>query len=85
MRGHESLRLPGPLEFTHPSLSYPGRFMQLLGSVICVLFSSVDRLGHQLTMCNTLASQLTVMPRLRYKRFKKKSICQNIEIPGTGV
>ena len=31
--------------------------MRLLGPIILILFSTVDRLGGQLSMCNTIASQ----------------------------
>ena len=57
MRGNEALSLPGRLELTHPSLPYPGRLMRLLCEVILIPISTVDCLGHQLTMCHTIAAQ----------------------------
>jgi len=56
MGTQKSLRLPGRLELTHPSLPDPGRLMRLLSPIILILLCTVDRLWYQLTMCNTIAS-----------------------------
>ena len=52
------LGLTDRLDFPHPSLSYPGRFMGLLCPIILILLSTVDRLGHQLTMSDAITAQL---------------------------
>ena len=66
MGTQESLSLLGRLKLTHPSLSHPGRLVRLLRPIILILFSTVDRLGHQLSMCYTIAAQLIChdLPRL---------------------
>jgi len=58
MSTHKSLRLLYRLEPPHPSLPHPSRSVQLLCSIILILLSTVDRLGHQLPMSNTIAPQL---------------------------
>jgi len=58
MGSYKSLSLPHRLELTHPSLPYPGRLMRLLCPIVLVLFGTVDRLGYQLSMGDTIASQL---------------------------
>ena len=51
------LSLTYGLESPHPPLPHPGRLMGLLYPIILILLSTVDRLGHQLTMSNTIAAQ----------------------------
>jgi hypothetical protein len=63
MRTQETLSLSGRLKLpgcrsTHPSLSHPGRLVRLLRPIILILFSTVYRLGYQLTMRYSIASQL---------------------------
>jgi len=58
MRSHEALCLPNRLETTHPPLSNPGRLMRLVRSVIPILLRTVNRLGYQLKMSDTVASKL---------------------------
>ena len=50
------LSLTHRLESPHPSLSNPGRLMRLLCPVILILLRTVNRLGYQLTMSDTVAS-----------------------------
>ena len=58
MSTQKSLGLVHRFESPHPSLSHSGRLVRLLGPIILTLFSTMDRLWHQLTMCNAIASQL---------------------------
>jgi hypothetical protein len=46
----ESLSLPARFEPPHPALPGLGRLVRLLGPVILILLSAVDRLGYQFTM-----------------------------------
>ena len=57
MSSDESLRLPARLEPPHPSLPHPCRLMRLLRPIIFILFSTVDSLGYQLSMGNSITSQ----------------------------
>jgi hypothetical protein len=43
---------------THTALSYPGRFVRLLGPIVRILRRNVDGLWNQLPVCNTITSQL---------------------------
>ena len=43
MSTEESLRLSRRLESSHPSLPHPSRLVRLLGSVVLILLSTVDR------------------------------------------
>ena len=52
---HKTLSLSDRLESPHPPLSNPGRLMRLLGPIILILLSTVNRLWHELAMCNTIA------------------------------
>jgi hypothetical protein len=58
MDTQKSLRLPGRLELPHPSPPYSGRLMGLLCEIILILLSAVDRIGNQLTMCDSMTTQL---------------------------
>ena len=58
MHGQKSLSLPLGLEPSHSALPYPGRFMRLLGPIILILLSTVDRLGYQFTMGYAITPQL---------------------------
>ena len=66
MCAQESLCLPGRLELSHPSLPYSSHLMRLFGSIILVLLSAVDRIGNQLTMCDSITTQFVGndLPRL---------------------
>ena len=57
MSTQESLCLPDRLKPSHPSLPDPGRLVRLLGPIILILLSTVDRLGNQFPMCNAIAAQ----------------------------
>ena len=57
MRVQKPLSLPNRLELPHPSLPYSGRLMGLLCSIILVLLSAVDRVGHQFAMCDSITTQ----------------------------
>ena len=59
MHSHEPLRLTDRLKSPHPSFPGPGRLMRLLRPIILILLCTVDRLWHQLTMCNTIAAHFT--------------------------
>jgi hypothetical protein len=43
MGTQESLSLPDRFESPHPALSYPGRLMRLLCSVVALLIGDLDR------------------------------------------
>jgi len=58
MRGDEPLRLTDRFEPPHPPLPNPGRLMRLLGTIILILFGTVDRLRDQFPVSNTIAAQL---------------------------
>jgi len=58
MRSYESLSLNLRFELSHPSLPDPGSFMGLLSPVILILLGTVDRLGYQLSLGNSIAAQL---------------------------
>ena len=58
MGSHKSRRLPDRLESPHTPLSHPRRLVGLLCPVILILLSAVDRFWDQLTMSDTIASQL---------------------------
>jgi hypothetical protein len=63
MDTQESLSLahrfePSGCRTTHPSLPHPSRLVRLLSPIIFILLSTVGHLGYQLTMCNSIASQL---------------------------
>jgi len=58
MSPQKSLSLSGRFKLPHPPLPDPGRLMRLLSPTILILFSTVDRAGNQLTMSNTLTTQL---------------------------
>ena len=66
MYTQEPLSLPGRFELTHPTLSHPGRLVGLLSPIILILLSTVDCLGDQLTVSNTITAQLIRhdLPRL---------------------
>jgi hypothetical protein len=54
--------LPSQLELRdvgppHPSLSYPCSLIRLFCPIIPILFGTVDRLGYQLTMSDSVAQQ----------------------------
>jgi hypothetical protein len=57
MSSHKSLSLPHRLEPPQPSLPYSGRLMGLLCPIILILFGAVDRIGNQLTMCDSITTQ----------------------------
>ena len=63
---NKPLGLQHALEPSHPPLSDPSCFMRLLSPIILILLSAVDRVGNQLTMSNTIASQFGShnLPRL---------------------
>jgi hypothetical protein len=44
---YKTLSLPHRFELPHPSLPDPGRLVRLVGTVIFILLSTVDRLGNQ--------------------------------------
>ena len=54
----ESLCLPHRLETPHSSLPYPGRLVRLFGPVVLILLSAVDHFRNQLTMSNTVTTEL---------------------------
>ena len=56
MGRNKSLRLPGRLKLTLPSLSYPGHLMGLLCSVILILFGAVNCLKDLLPMRYAIAA-----------------------------
>jgi hypothetical protein len=58
MDTQKSLRMPCRFEPPHPSLPHPSRLVRLLCSIILVLLSTVDRIGNQLTMCDSMTTQL---------------------------
>jgi hypothetical protein len=57
MGGHESLSLIDRFKLPHASLSLPRRFMRLLGTIILILLRTMDRLGYQLSVGNTITAQ----------------------------
>ena len=52
------LSLPCRFEFSHPPLSHPGRLMGLLGPVVGIPISDMDCFRDQLSMRNSIATQL---------------------------
>ena len=46
------------LELPHASFTHPGCFVRLLHPIILILLGTVDYLGHQLPMGDTIATQL---------------------------
>ena len=46
MRVQKPLSLPNRLEISHPAFSNPGRLMRLIGTIILILLSTVDRVRH---------------------------------------
>jgi hypothetical protein len=57
MDGDESLSLLCRFESPHPPLPDSGRLVALLSKVVLILFGTVDRLGYQFTMSNTITPQ----------------------------
>ena len=84
MGSDKSLSLSGRFKTPHPSFSHPGRFMRLLGPVILILFSTVDRLRYQLSMHYAITSQLVRhdLPGLTamglYQEFEEPLRCSTI-------
>ena len=66
MRVQKPLSLPNRLELSHIPRSHPSHLMGLFGSIILVLLSAVDRIGNQLTMCDSITTQFVGndLPRL---------------------
>lgn len=66
MSARQSLSLPGRFELTHRTFSHPGRLVRLLGSIILILFSTINGYRDQFPMRNTITSQLirNDLPRL---------------------
>ena len=56
MGGDKSLRLLHRLESPHPSLPDPGHLMRLLGPIILILLSTVNRFRHHFPMCYRIAA-----------------------------
>jgi hypothetical protein len=48
---------PSECRTTHPSLTYPVRFMRLLGPIVDILRSVMKNIKHQVSMSNTITSQ----------------------------
>lgn len=58
MSTQESLGLSERFELTHPSLPHSGRLVRLFSPIVIILLSTVDRIGHDLTLSYRIASQL---------------------------
>ena len=58
MDSHESLRLLHGLESSHSSLPLPGHLVRLLRPIILILLSTVNRVGHDLSLSYRITSQL---------------------------
>ena len=52
------LCLPARFESPHPSLSHPSRLVPLLCPIVLIPLSAMYRLGNELTMSDSIASQL---------------------------
>ncbi len=56
MRSDESLSLSYRLKSPHTSLSYPGRLVALLCPIVFILLGTVNNLGYQFPMGNTVTT-----------------------------
>ena len=57
MSTQKALSLARRFELPHTPLPYSSRLMGLLRPIILTLLSAVDRIGNQLTMCDSITTQ----------------------------
>jgi len=55
---HNPLSLDHRLEAPHPTFSHPSGFVRLLGPIVGILISDMDRLWNYIAMGDRIASQL---------------------------